>query len=157
MKKHIAIVITLFLAAAVFAQQPAPQSRQRTPPEQVSVSGVLVLSEGRIAVQSGGTLYYTPSLMRLVGFIEGLKESASVKVEGYDRASGDARHILWVTKLELGGKSYDLGTGKGGFGQAFNRQIFKGPGSGPAGQSPGFAPNCGCGFGRRGAGRGRNR
>lgn len=138
---------TLFLAAAVFAQQ--------TPPEPVSVSGVLVLSEGHIAVKSGDVLYYTPSLARLVGFVEGLKENASVKVEGYDRVFADARRVLWVTKLELGGKSYDLGTGKGGFGQAFNRQIFRGPGS-----APGFAPNCGCDFGsgrRRGGGRGRNR
>ena len=134
MKKLIVAVTLVFLAVSVFAQWGpgglvSPQNR-----EPVTISGTMVLSEGRIAVKSGENVYYTPGLARLVGFIDGFKENAGVKLEGYDFTdswNGTVRHVLWSTKLEIGGRSYDLGNGAfPGGGQEMGRH-FRGQDFGP--------------------------
>jgi hypothetical protein len=113
MKKLIVAVTLVFLAMSVFAQW-GGGGQGLWNPEPVTVSGTMVLAEGGIAVKSGENVYYTPGLARLVGFIDGLKENAEVKLEGYDFAAGwngTVRHVLRATKLEISGRSYDLGNG----------------------------------------------
>lgn len=105
MKKNAFVILMVLFGAALFAQ---PQQQ----PEPVSISGTLVLSEGRIALQSGKDMYYLAGLNRLVGFIDGFKENAQVKLDGYDRAfeyGGTSRHVFHATKLYIGNKSWDLG------------------------------------------------
>lgn len=89
--------------------------------EVVKVDGTLSLINGRIALKSGGKTYYVPMLGRYAGFIEGLKEGAYVKLEGYEFPYPVAPEysMLRVTKLTVGGKDYDfsqLGYGLGGYG-----------------------------------------
>jgi hypothetical protein len=75
-----------------------------------------------IALQAKDKTYYVMGLQHLIGFIDGLKEGAAVKVEGYARAMPCAPEyaFLDLTKLTFNGKDYDLsqtpGNGKGGRG-----------------------------------------
>ncbi|MFQ3547536.1 MAG: hypothetical protein SNJ56_04300 [Termitinemataceae bacterium] len=88
----------------------------------VKVEGKLALVNGMIAVQSSGKTYYVGGLNRLIGFIDGLKEGSSVKLEGYAVALPGAPEYLHlrVTKLTFNGKDYDLsnsfGRGMGAMG-----------------------------------------
>ncbi|MDR0403682.1 MAG: hypothetical protein LBH35_08860 [Treponema sp.] len=171
MKKHLFFLLIPFLAVSVWAQSPGTGGREnsrRSEREPVSVSGTLVPANGFIALKSGDTLYYTSGLERLVGFVDGLKENAQVRLEGYDlsrvrtsrtrdTAQSETIHFLLVTGLEIGGRSYELrpaghafwGRGPRNFRDrpAFDkhdrRRDFDGP-------RPG-------GHGRRGAGRWRGR
>jgi hypothetical protein len=89
------------------------------PAEAVTVSGNLQLVEGRIAVVADGKTYYTTGIQRLVGFIDGLKEGASVRLEGSAFAvplNSNAK-FLRVTKLTFNGKTYDFPDSTGGFGR----------------------------------------
>jgi hypothetical protein len=91
-----ALVITLVVIGTAFAQNWGVS-------QSVTVNGTLQLQNGQIVVVSGNTVYYCPTIGRYVGFIDGLKEGASVSVEGY--AYGN---VLQPTKLTAGGKSYDF-------------------------------------------------
>ncbi len=98
--------------------------------ETVKVEGKLALINGMIAVKSGTTTYYVGGLQGLVGFVDGLKEGAQVKLEGYAfaiPAAPEYQHLR-TTKLTFAGKDYDLsdsfgrgmmgggpGNGRGGF------------------------------------------
>lgn len=94
------------------------------------IEGKLALVNGMIAVQSGGKTYYLRGINQLVGFIDGLKEGASVKLEGYAvqfPAAPEYYHFM-VTKLTVGNKDYDLsnralgrGMMGGGFGMGGKR------------------------------------
>jgi hypothetical protein len=152
MKKYLFFFAAFLCAVSLWAQSPGAgreRSRQREP---VSVSGTLVLADGFIALKSGDTLYYTSGLERLVGFVDGLKENAQVRLEGYDfsrvnpRAQDqtETRHFLRITKLEINGRSYEIGhmAGKGpgragrGFWQMGGGPDFRrgGPGFGRSGR-----------------------
>lgn len=78
--------------------------------EEVKLSGNLTIVQGSIALKSGGANYLTPGLMRYVGFIDSLKDGAAVTVEG--TVITDPRNTevkaLYVKKLSIGGKDYDL-------------------------------------------------
>jgi hypothetical protein len=176
MKKHFFFVAASFIAVSVWAQPPGTgwkeNFRQREP---VSVSGTLVLANGFIALKSGDTLYYTGGLERLVGFVDGLKENAQVRLEGYDfsrvaRTQDPAQtattHFFRVTKLEIDGKSYELNRMAGrSFSGHGPRNFRNGPGSmygcgrafdGPAFGRPGFGPSGRRGFDGSGLGPGRH-
>jgi hypothetical protein len=78
--------------------------------ETVKVEGKLVLLNGMIALKDKDKTYYVGGLNRLVGFIDGLKENASVKIEGYAfevPAAPEYAHLR-ATKLTFNGKDYDL-------------------------------------------------
>lgn len=168
-----------FFAVSLWAQLPGTERRENfRQREPVSVSGTLVLAGGFIALDSGDTLYYTNGLERLVGFVDGLKENARVLLEGYDfsRVSArrtqdtvqtETRHFLWVTRLEIDGRSYETGRiagsvpgqGPGNFhgGPGFRPMADGGPGFGRHGRPdsgrpgrPGFGESS---FGRPGSGR----
>jgi hypothetical protein len=78
--------------------------------EQVTVSGALTIVQGSLAVKSGDSTYLVPGLLRYAGFIDSLKDGAQVILEGSATTSAyDAKtKMLWVSKLNIGGKDYDL-------------------------------------------------
>jgi hypothetical protein len=78
--------------------------------ETVTVSGVLAVSSGMPAVKSGDINYLVGRLLRLSGFIDGLKEGSQVTIEGRSFSTpGDGNvKILIPSKLTLSGKTYDF-------------------------------------------------
>jgi hypothetical protein len=170
MKKYIFFLAASFFAVSIWAQSPGTgwreNFRQREP---VSVSGTLVLANGFIALQSDNTIYYTGGLERLVGFVDGLKENAQVRLEGYDfsraaRTQGAAQtaatHFLRVTKLEIDGRSYEISRiAAGGFSGQGPRNFRSGRdhrpmhGCGPVFGRPGFGPPGRRGFDGSGPGK----
>jgi hypothetical protein len=172
MKKYIFFFTASFFAISIWAQSPGTDQRENfRQREPVSVSGTLVLANGFIALESGDTLYYTGGLERLVGFVDGLKENAQVRLEGYDfnranilKTQGttqtETAHFLRVTKLEINGRSYDLGRIAGRDFPGQGRKDFRGGfgpmhGRGPVFGRHGFGRHGGFngpGYGRRGSG-----
>jgi hypothetical protein len=114
-------LIGLLCAGSVWAQDwgHGPGRRGNLPPaETVTVNGTLQLVEGRIALVADGKTYYTNGpFQRLIGFIDGLKEGAAVRLEGPATTvplNPNAR-FLWVTKLTFNGKTYDFPSTSGGY------------------------------------------
>ncbi|MCL2128550.1 MAG: hypothetical protein FWH38_09865 [Treponema sp.] len=98
--------------------EPPRNSREQGSPrdfgrkaESASVSGDLTLVRGMAAVDSGGVTYIAGGLMRFAGFIDGLKEGAAVTLEGMalPLRKIDNVKVLFVQKMTLNGKDYDLG------------------------------------------------
>lgn len=115
MKKFgVLVALALVAAGAVFAQTaPVPYGSQvyaATSAPSVKVDGRLALINGIIGIKSGNKTYYLPMLQRLSGFVDGIKEGASVKVEGYEYplAAAPEYSTVMVTKLTIAGKDYDL-------------------------------------------------
>jgi hypothetical protein len=96
-------------------------SYPRVPAENVTVTGNLTIAQGMIAVKNDNITYLLPGLNRYVGFIDSLKDGASVKLEGSAMSrSPDAKtKVLMISKLTIGGKEYDFGqpSFRGGFWQ----------------------------------------
>lgn len=109
------IALILAMALAITGVSFAQTSTQTTAPT-ITVEGKLALINGTIGVKSGSKTYYLPNLGRLTGFVDGIKEGATVKAEGYERpvAMAPEYSVVRVTKLTVGGKEYDLGQGFGG-------------------------------------------
>ena len=111
MKKVGFLLVIAFMAiGTVFAQNWGGVSQK------ITVTGTLQLQNGQIALASGNTVYFVPTLGRYIGFIDGLKEGASVSIDGY--ASGN---YLEPSKVTINGKSYDFspnnpGQSWGGYG-----------------------------------------
>jgi hypothetical protein len=78
--------------------------------ENASVSGNLAIVQGRIAVTSGDVTYIAGGIQRFVGFIDGLKEGATVTLEGnaYSVPHNESVKFLHVQKMTFNGKDYDL-------------------------------------------------
>lgn len=116
-KTAVVLILALAVAGAAVAQgAPAPWgppgwNPSQTPAQSIKVEGKLALINGIIGLKSGSKTYYVPMLARLAGFVEGIKEGASVKLEGYEYpyAAAPEYSMLMVTKLTVGGKDYDLG------------------------------------------------
>jgi hypothetical protein len=123
------LVIAFMAAGAVFAQGWGGASQK------VTLTGTLQLQNGQIALSSGNTLYFVPSLGRYIGFIDGLKEGAGVSIDGY--ASGNYLEPLKVT---INGKSYDFSASNQG-------QGWGGGGYGYCGNGPYNSGGYGCGGG----------
>lgn len=113
MKKIAVVLVLALVGSGLLVAQAAPWG----PPgyvqpqgQTVTVEGRLSLINGIIGVKSGSKTYYTPMLGRLSGFVEGLKEGAWVKMEGYEYpiAAAPEYATLYVTKLSVGGKDYDF-------------------------------------------------
>ncbi|MCL2480070.1 MAG: hypothetical protein FWF22_11230 [Treponema sp.] len=103
---------------------PRDRSAPQLPkPESVSISGNLVIVSGRIAVNSGDVTYFVGGLNRFIGFIEGLKEGASVKLEGnaFSLPQNEKLKFLAVQKMTLNSREYDIG----GFRQAAPNQMHQ--------------------------------
>jgi hypothetical protein len=122
MKKRVQIfmiaLITLFCSGSLWAQDwshgRGGRSGRHVNPitaESVTVNGNLQLMEGHIAVVADGKTYYVNGpIKNLIGFVDGLKEGAAVRLEGPATPvpfNSNAR-FLWVTKLTINGKTYDI-------------------------------------------------
>ena len=113
-KMAIALVALLAVTGMAVAQEaPAPWSPpgwNQIQATSVKVEGRLALINGMIGLKAGGKTYYLPMLERLAGFVESIKEGASVKVEGYEYpiAAAPEYSTVMVTKLTVGRKDYDL-------------------------------------------------
>lgn len=146
MKRILIIVAAGLIAAGSLSAQafgPGPLAATQTQNLQtVKVEGKLALVNGMISVQSGGKTYYVGGLNRLIGFIDGLKEGSSVKLEGYAVALPAAPEYLHlrVTKLTFNGKEYDLSNS---FGRGIGAMGFMGR-NGSAGQFNGRGGRGGC-------------
>jgi len=103
--------LTIFLIVAVLAvgtlcaqtRSEGPRERRERTDNSVTMQGTLKLERGFVALESGDSVYFVPSLMRYAGFISELKEGANVSVEGYV-----FRNMLHPKKVTVAGKSYDL-------------------------------------------------
>ncbi|MDR1411484.1 MAG: hypothetical protein LBI91_04695, partial [Spirochaetaceae bacterium] len=93
MKRWFLPIITLLFCTAFAFAQADPRTQGQPPgetnfgpgqlPQELSIQGTLGLVNGQIAVISGETTYYVRGLDRLFGFVDGLKEGAPVKLDGY--------------------------------------------------------------------------
>jgi len=101
--KKIGLVIFIVCLAAGMASAQNWNNGWGTPTQSISVTGTLQLQNGVIAVVSGNTAYYVPSLTQYIGFIEGLREGAQISIEGY--VSGN---YVQPTKVTISGRSYDF-------------------------------------------------
>jgi hypothetical protein len=79
--------------------------------ERISLTGTLGLRRGIITLESGERIWYVPGLERYAGFIAGLKEGATVTLEGWEvktfRASENGG-VLRAAKLTVDGRDYEL-------------------------------------------------
>jgi len=132
MKKTILVLAIAVLAVGVAAAQPfagraygygqvgqVPQAVSA--PVAATVEGTLELVNGHIAIKEGVKTFYVMIPNRLVGFVDGLKEGAKVKVEGYTHEIYGVKDTfgLSASKLTIGTRVIDLGTtalGTGGYG-----------------------------------------
>jgi hypothetical protein len=114
MKRIILCVLFVMAVGGMLAAQNSgrPDSPRRNgEPEKISLSGSLALSRGRIVLESGGSTYYVAGIGGLIGFVEGLKEGASVSLEGwaFPLPRSEKEQIFRAAKLSFNGKDYELG------------------------------------------------
>jgi hypothetical protein len=110
-KKLMCAALAAVVAVGLFAQG---TGSRKPVPEKVTVSGNLAFDNGSVILNAGADKYQVPGLLRYAGFIAGLEENAKVSLEGYDRVAGQgdkAVHVFITTRLEINGRSYDLGDG----------------------------------------------
>jgi hypothetical protein len=83
--------------------------------EKITLEGTLELVNARVAIKKDAKTYYVMIPSRLYGFVDGLKEGASVKVEGYvhDFYGVKDSYAVRAEKLTIAGKTIDLGTAAG--------------------------------------------
>jgi hypothetical protein len=120
MRKAVAGCVLLAVAAGFAAAQAAGPGRgnpRDSGPgdrpnrfEEVAVTGQLGVDQGRIVLTDKDSSYYVMGLGQLIGFVEGLKEGASVTLAGYVFTSprDQAVKVLQVSKLTLNGKDYEI-------------------------------------------------
>ncbi len=83
--------------------------------EVTKIEGRLELINGFIAIKSRDKTYYVHGLEYLIGFVDGLKEGAQVKIEGFavDFPAAPEYAHLRVSKLTIGNREYDLSQRQG--------------------------------------------
>jgi opacity protein-like surface antigen len=112
--KRLGLVLAMALAivGGAFAQSSkiADAAADQSAPQVTQISGNLALINGHVAIKSGDKTYYLQGIQRLLGFVDGLKEGSSVKVEGYSLPMQAAPEYVFMrlTKLTFNGKAYDL-------------------------------------------------
>lgn len=158
MKKFIAIATIALAVASLASAQTAPAAPAApaiAAQQTVKVEGKLALINGRIGLKQGDKTYYLNNVGRLSGFVDGLKEGATVKAEGYACPIDSAPEYsnVMVTKLTVGGKDYDLS--QGGFGNRGGMMGGRGFGNaGCDGTCDGFGASNATGRTGRAGGRG---
>jgi hypothetical protein len=103
MKRFLFVACLLLACTSLFAQ-----GRKNIP--LTTISGKLEWADGTIAVKSDGKTYYVSAVRQLIGFVDSVKEGASVTLEGraFPSRKDDTHIFFQTTKLSLGGKDYDL-------------------------------------------------
>ena len=120
MKKIGFVLVIAFLAIGTVSAQ-GWGGVWGAPSQTTSVTGTLQLQNGEIAVASGNTIYFVPTLTRYIGFIEGLREGAQISMDGF--VSGN---YFQPNRVTISGKTYDFtsnvsqGTAYGGYGWCHN-------------------------------------
>jgi hypothetical protein len=121
MKKLFVLFLALCCASGLlFAQNQGQGTTGNTPQNGrgfqrqevpiTAVSGKLAWVNGRIAVKAGEKTIFASGLKRLIGFVDGIKEGADVKLEGREflgRNSGDPSFFQTI-KVTFNGKEYDI-------------------------------------------------
>lgn len=128
----IATAVLLLLATFVSAQNNNGQTL-------TTIEGTLKLKNGDVAIESKGETYFAPRLLRYSNFIDGIKEGAKVKVQGYE-----GRYNMFMpTSITVNGKTHDI-SGNFGRGGGYGRHGGYGYGRGGGrGYGGGFGPeNC---------------
>ena len=117
--KRVALVVLLGLGIVALASAQgwgrrtwswvAPPVPQITS-EIVTVTGDLTIVQGSLAVKSGNTTYFVSGLDRYIGFIEPLKEGATVTLLGaaITNSRDQTSKYLRATKLTIAGKDYEI-------------------------------------------------
>lgn len=117
MKRAVIVVLAVVVAAsAVSAQGWGPGARGAGPAapvvqsETVKIEGKLTLVNAHPAIVVKDKTYYVGIPSRLFGFVDGLKEGAMVKLEGYEQPLPFAPNaaMFHVVKLTVGGREIDL-------------------------------------------------
>ena len=116
MKRNIiAAVLILCLASLAVAQTPQDRETLRNrrnwqQPEPITLTGSMIVANGRPAFKSGDITYYISGVNQLIGFVDGFKEGAQVTVEGraYDIPRTENVKFLMTSKITIAGKSYDI-------------------------------------------------
>ncbi|HPE88594.1 MAG TPA: hypothetical protein P5298_04400 [Spirochaetia bacterium] len=145
--KKIVIVSMMALVAigAVSAQgfgrgfATAPQAQLAPAPQEIkTIEGKLELVQGHPAIVVKGSTYFVRIPQMLYGFVDGLKEGAAVKLEGYEQAVPYAANSFFfqATKLTIGSRSYDLSQYFGAMG-GFGGGMMGGQGYGRGDGQPG--------------------
>jgi uncharacterized membrane protein YgcG len=115
-RTFLVLAIVAIVAGMGFAQTaPVAPAGQLAAPAIVKVEGKLALVNGFPGIQVKDKTYYVQIPAWFYGFVDTLKEGASVKLEGYERTlpQAPAYSYLLVTKLSVGGKDYDLSNARG--------------------------------------------
>jgi hypothetical protein len=115
MKKLVVAAIFMTVTWGLTFAQTKDKPTEFKEPEKVTVNGTLAFVKGRIAVQSADAVYFTGNdLNTLVGFVDGFKEGAAVKLEGYvftsprnDPLDNDVK-FMRTLKITFNGKDYEL-------------------------------------------------
>ncbi len=109
----IAVVATGAVAAQGYWGTTPPAAATQT---LVKIEGKLALVQGHPAIVVKDKTYFVQMPQLVYGFIDGLAEGATVKLEGYEQAVPLAANSFFyrVTKLTFGGKDYDLSQMAGG-------------------------------------------
>jgi opacity protein-like surface antigen len=136
MKRIIMGMAVLLMVAGLAMAQTAQATNAQTI---VKVEGKLALINGYVGLQYKDKTYYVDLPNYLYGFVDGLKEGAQVKLEGYDFSSEKTPTYvqLHVTKLTFNGKDYDLSQLDGGRrGMGMGMGMGEGFGAGNRGDGP---------------------
>jgi hypothetical protein len=117
MKRTFLVLAIIAIVAGMGFAQTAPigPAGQLATPAIVKVEGKLALVNGFPGIQVKDKTYYVHIPAWFYGFVDSLKEGAAVKLEGYERTLPQAPtySYLFVTKLSVGGKDYDLSNARG--------------------------------------------
>jgi hypothetical protein len=96
--------------------------------EKITLEGTLSLVNSFPAIQKDGKTYYVMVPNRLYGFVDGLKEGANVKIDGYSHEIVGTKdtYTVQVSDITINGKTIDLsnvygtmGNGRGMMGGSY--------------------------------------
>ncbi|MDR2467794.1 MAG: hypothetical protein LBD22_02410 [Spirochaetaceae bacterium] len=106
--KHNVMAMALLFGVVMMTFADTPRLPRGSEP--VTVNGNLSIAQGKIALIQDDVTYYVKGIHQFIGFIDGLKEGASVVLEGnaIPNRSNEKAKILLVTKMTLNGKNYDV-------------------------------------------------
>jgi hypothetical protein len=147
--KRIALCVMILLAGAGIAVAQTAGTKAIAAQTQtiVKIEGKLALINGSIGIQVKEKTYYLAMPQYLFGFIDGLKEGAQVRLEGYEFSNARTPEYVQfrVTKLSFNGKDYDL-SDSGGYGGGMGRMMGgRDDGSGDFGRGNGQGQGMGTG------------
>ena len=83
--------------------------------EKITLEGALQLVDTRVAIKKDNKTYFVMIPHNLFGFIDGLKEGANVKIEGYSHEIPGVKdsYAVRVSTLTINGRTIDLTSAAG--------------------------------------------